>query len=272
MNNNDKYRQNKKNGFVIITLFTLLFLPMMLFDVFDLIFALPFLLLLWGPFLFFISKTEKEYRRSKLLYKGDLDEAVRKCRNVKGDNAALDQGIYGLLSCHLTLYTDIDIIQPRYYGLQSNKPTYQLYIYIKYNSETASNVLNFATRSEIEEFIEMIKSVSPIELRVNEPSGAPTGKEMDSLTRAALGNTVADFLQLDKYSAEQIDARANRNSDDILVVKDPDDPMFKNMGIEMRRMDERTKTVDPDDFFGKVPIVKADKDADDPADKDKIIF
>ena len=47
----------------------------------------------------------------------------------------------------------------------------------------------------------------------------------------------------DKYSSEQIDARANRNSDDILVVKDPDDPMFKNMGIEMRRMDERTKTV-----------------------------
>ncbi len=30
--------------------------------------------------------------------------------------------------------------------------------------------------------------------------------------------------------------------------------------------------VDPDDFFGKVPIVKTYKDADDPADKDKIIF
>ena len=271
MNNNDKYRQNRKKAFGFITLFTLFLLIPVLFGQFDPIFELSALLLLWGPFLFFISKTEKEYRRSKLLYKGDLDEAVRKCRNVKGDNAALDQGIYGLLSCHLTLYNDIDVIQPRYYGLQSYKPTYQLFIYLKYNSETAGDVLNFATRSEIEEFIGMIKSVSPVELTVNEPAGAPTGKELDSLTRKALGNTAADIIQFDRFSAEQIDARANRN-DNVLVVKDPDDPMFKNVGIEMCRMDDRSKTVDPDDFFGKVPIVKADKDADDPADNDKIIF
>lgn len=240
----------------------------------ELIFAvlgtLPFLLIIWGLYYYLTKGVRKEHKRSKMVYKGNLDEALKNCRNVKNNVALLDQGIYYFGSCHLSLYSEIDHLQPRYYGQQSyNDKKFELFIYGKNIYDRPIDVIKLSSREETEKFIEYVKSVSPVELTVNEPAGAPSGKEMDSMVRAAMGDAVADQMRLDKLSAEQIDARINSN-DDVMMVKDPDDPMFRSAsfynhgnGVRVARRDEDKKKVDPDDFFGKVPIVTKQKDADD---------
>lgn len=241
--------------------------------IFALLSSLPFLLIIWGMYYYLTKGARKEYKRSKMVYIGDLDEALKNCRTVKNNVALLDQGIYYFGSCHLSLYSEIDNLQPRYYGQQSyTSKKFELYIYGKNIYDRPIDVISFSSREETEEFIEYLKSVSPVELTVNEPAGAPSGKELDGLVRAALGDAAADYMRLDMLSAEQIDAGIN-SSDDVMMVKDPDDPMFRGVstynsgdpgsGFKIVQRREEKQKVDPDDFFGKVPIVTKQKDAED---------
>ena len=234
--------------------------------------TLPFLLIIWGMYYYLTKGARKEYKRSKMVYKGNLDEALKNCRSVKNNVALLDQGIYYFGSCHLSLYSEIDNLQPRYYGQQSyTNKKFELYIYGKNIYDRPIDVISFSSREETEIFIEYLKSVSPVELTVNEPAGAPSGKELDGMVRAVMGDTAADYMRLNMLSAEQIDAEINRNND-VMMVKDPDDPMFRGVstynsgnpgsGFRIVQRREEKPKVDPDDFFGKVPIVTKQKHAD----------
>ncbi|MBQ9542862.1 MAG: hypothetical protein IJU88_11045, partial [Ruminococcus sp.] len=130
--------------------------------IFALLSSLPFLLIIWGMYYYLTKGARKEYKRSKMVYIGDLDEALKNCRTVKNNVALLDQGIYYFGSCHLSLYSEIDNLQPRYYGQQSyTSKKFELYIYGKNIYDRPIDVISFSSREETEIFIEYLKSVSP---------------------------------------------------------------------------------------------------------------
>ena len=137
----------------------------------------------WGVSLYTVMRPMKELRRSRKLYKGDLESALQLCGCRTDEFAVLDQGIYIFKSCRLLRYKDIAYMTPRHYCASSG--LFQLWVY-EYDQkakssgadngylsadleDTSCEKIPFGSKKELEEYIEIIEKWSPEELVITAP-------------------------------------------------------------------------------------------------------